>query len=347
MPSFDMNASNSVKVSVIIPVYNAARYLPQCLDTLINQTLREIEVILINDCSTDDSGKICEQYAGLDSRFRVIHNVRNMRQGPSRNTGIETARGEYIGFMDADDWIDLDYYEKLYYAAISGNYDIAKTEPIIVDEHQNMIPQKDQNQRIRSGLRESVPLHLLFTYEHWTAIYRREVLIQHEIRYPNIRNAQDDVFLLYCTWYSTSIILIDDTFYYYRQHEESVTAVREAPYYESILNCFELKVDFLNRIEMPEEEYLSAFTLAYYPVQFHGIKMPDHVKKKFQDAYLGNGARIYAKYRFGGSEKILEYIMAGLEGDKTSQKIQNSYAYRLGNAILWLPFKIKSVFLKR
>ena len=142
---------------MILPVYNAEKHLRRCLDSLLAQTLRDIEIILINDCSTDQSGVICEEYAKKDARITVIHNDQNIRQGPSRNKGIELARGEYIGFVDSDDWIDPDYYEKLYQAAITENADTAKTEAIIVERDQQLIPQKTQNQAIRAGLNAGKP----------------------------------------------------------------------------------------------------------------------------------------------------------------------------------------------
>ncbi len=113
-----------VKVSVIVPVFNVEIYLEECLKSLINQTLKEIEIILIDDKSSDNSGEICDRYGELDSRIRVIHNKSNIRQGLSRNKGIEIARGEFIGFVDADDYVDLDFYEKLYHSAKKNNTNI-------------------------------------------------------------------------------------------------------------------------------------------------------------------------------------------------------------------------------
>jgi len=102
--------STTIKVSVVIPVYNVESYFRQCLDSLKSQTLEEIEFIIINDCSTDSCGTICDEYSRSDERFIVVHNKTNIRQGLSRNKGIELAQGEYIGFVDADDFIDPDFY---------------------------------------------------------------------------------------------------------------------------------------------------------------------------------------------------------------------------------------------
>ena len=92
-------------VSVIIPIYNTEKFLPLCISSVLNQTLTDIEVLLVNDGSTDGSGKICDEYACKDQRIQVIHTL-NQGVSHARNQGLETAKGEYIAFMDSDDWIE-------------------------------------------------------------------------------------------------------------------------------------------------------------------------------------------------------------------------------------------------
>lgn len=101
--------NSSPKISVIIPVYNTAQYLPECLDSIINQTYSNLEIILVNDGSTDNSEDICNEYARKDSRILVIHKE-NGGQSSARNRGLDIAQGDYISFIDSDDWIDLDTY---------------------------------------------------------------------------------------------------------------------------------------------------------------------------------------------------------------------------------------------
>ncbi|MBP5422313.1 MAG: glycosyltransferase family 2 protein [Paludibacteraceae bacterium] len=102
-----------VKVSVVVPIYNAGKYLAPCLDSLLNQTLKDIEVICVLDCPSDGSEKVVEEYAKKDDRVVVIYNDHNLHVGESRNVGIRNARGIYIGFSDHDDLHELDMYEKL------------------------------------------------------------------------------------------------------------------------------------------------------------------------------------------------------------------------------------------
>lgn len=110
------------KVSVIVPVYNVEKYLPRCLNSLINQTLRDIEIILVDDESPDKSPEICDSYAQNDSRIKVIHK-KNEGLGFARNSGLKIAKGEYISFIDSDDYLDNDTYENLYNLATQNKLD--------------------------------------------------------------------------------------------------------------------------------------------------------------------------------------------------------------------------------
>ena len=114
-------------VSVIIPVYNVSRYLPQCLDSVISQTWRNLEIIIIDDGSTDDSGRICDQYAKRDDRIKVIHSP-NRGLASARNLGLENIRGQYISFIDSDDWMEPHTIETLLRAAMLTESDIVTAE---------------------------------------------------------------------------------------------------------------------------------------------------------------------------------------------------------------------------
>lgn len=113
-----------IKVSVIIPVFNTEKYINKCLSSLVNQTLDDIEIICVNDGSADNSLEIIEKIANNDARIKII-NQEHKKQGAARNAGLKIAEGEYIGFVDSDDWIDLNYYEMLYNTAKKYDADIA------------------------------------------------------------------------------------------------------------------------------------------------------------------------------------------------------------------------------
>ena len=125
---------NDVKVSIIVPVYNVEKYLRQCVDSIVNQSLKEIEIICINDGSTDNSLQILEGYAQRDKRIKII-NKRNEGLSTARNTGMEYATGEYIGFVDSDDFINEKMYENLYKNAKSNKSDIVMCPAYVFDNN--------------------------------------------------------------------------------------------------------------------------------------------------------------------------------------------------------------------
>lgn len=108
---------DDVKLSIIIPAFNTEKYLPKCLDSVVNQTLKDIEIICIDNNSTDNTLNIFNEYAKNDSRIKIISNNENKGAASSRNLGLDIASGEYIGFVDSDDFIELEMFEKLYEVA--------------------------------------------------------------------------------------------------------------------------------------------------------------------------------------------------------------------------------------
>lgn len=111
-------------ISIIVPVYNVEKYLSKCIESIINQTYKNLEIILVDDGSPDNCGKICDEYARKDKRIKVLHKE-NGGQGSARNLGLDNSTGEYIAFVDSDDWIELDMYERMYKEIKNSNSDIA------------------------------------------------------------------------------------------------------------------------------------------------------------------------------------------------------------------------------
>ena len=130
----------NIKVSVIIPVYNVEPYLKECLNSIINQTLKDIEIICIDDCSTDNSYQILEEYSKKDNRIIILKNEKNTG-GPStaRNKGIDLAKGDYLYFIDSDDYIENNFLEEMYNTAKEYNTDIVSNLNIIENNNNNYI----------------------------------------------------------------------------------------------------------------------------------------------------------------------------------------------------------------
>ena len=182
--------TNELLVSVIIPVYNVSRYLPQCFESVISQTYRNLEIIVVDDGSTDDSGSICDQYAEKDDRIHVIH-TDNRGLASARNLGLENARGEYISFIDSDDWIEPHAIGTFFKTAIMTEADIVnaryRTEYVGRTVHRP-IEKKDSHiyfgQDILSAFAEGK-----FGNVVWNKFYRAECF--RDIRFPDGHNYED------------------------------------------------------------------------------------------------------------------------------------------------------------
>ena len=118
-------------ISVIVPVYNIEKYLPRCIDSILDQTYKNWEAIFVNDGSTDNSLKILEEYKKSDGRIKII-DKKNAGSGAARNDGIETSKGKYIAFLDSDDWYEEDFLEKLYNNLIENSSDVSMCNPMII-----------------------------------------------------------------------------------------------------------------------------------------------------------------------------------------------------------------------
>ena len=130
------------KVSIIVPVYNVENYLERCISSLRNQTLEDIEIILVDDSSTDSSLEICNKMAMEDSRIKVIHKE-NEGAGLARNEALRVATGEYIGFLDSDDFVEADMFKTLYDKAVQYGASYMKEYPIMTDEEMKKIAKKE------------------------------------------------------------------------------------------------------------------------------------------------------------------------------------------------------------
>jgi len=336
---------NKIKVSIVVPVYNVEPFIKHSLDSLIYQTLKEIEILLIDDCSTDASGVICDEYALLDNRIKVIHNTKNIKQGLSRNIGIKKATGEYIGFLDPDDWLDLDFYEKLHNAALQHKTDIAKAEVRLVNTDGSFVNRKDLNNRIAEGIKKGSPLFVLFGWEHWTAIYNRKKIIDNNAIFADIRNGQDDLFLLRSTYYLKTISITSGIYYYYRQHNLSITSIREKPYYDSILEGFALKVDFINTHNMSKADYLFAFNSALWIVKSASaeLKKNDNLKYLIND-FVKEAIMIIKKHQYDKADLLFSFHNGFLEKENPYEDQEGDFTAKVYNRIINIKKKLSIFF---
>ena len=212
-------------ISVIVPVYNVAEYLCRCIDSICNQTYRDLEIILVNDGSTDNSGEICENYAKKDNRIKVIHKA-NGGLSDARNAGIEFANGNYLAFVDSDDYISEDYFDVLYNALVNSNAEMALCNFIKVDEHGNEIDEKQKIEAEEKVLSKkdfygqlNGKLHMMYVVS-WCKLFKKEVFS--EIRFPVGKIHEDEFLIHHIVDKCDKIVTIDKQMYYYLQRSGSI-----------------------------------------------------------------------------------------------------------------------------
>lgn len=225
-----MTKRNNVKVSIITPVYNADAYLEGCLKSILGQTLKEIEVFVVDDGSSDNSWKIIEKYAKKDNRITAIQQE-NAGAAVARNRGLELAKGEYIGFVDSDDYVDSDYFEKLYHTAVQNNADIArayvKSEIETGGNYQISHSTKGYDDYYNvSSVQKVKENKLNLTSSNWLAVYRRSLVEDNGIRFvPDIRTGQDNIFNLHISYPANKVAFVDSsnpTYYHMNRRDGSL-----------------------------------------------------------------------------------------------------------------------------
>ena len=177
------------KISIIVPIYNAEKYLEQCLQSIKNQTLKDIEVICVDDGSTDSSPQIMDRFQNEDQRFKVIHKS-NGGNGHSMNTGLAAATGEYIGCVEADDYIENNMFEKLYMYTNNGTVDIVKSNFWNCYENEDGSIKKVVNEE-RSNMPEIATPFTIKEYPQilwghpsiWSGIYKRSLIEDNGIKF--------------------------------------------------------------------------------------------------------------------------------------------------------------------
>lgn len=210
-------------LSIIIPVFQAEKYLKPCLDSVLNQTLTDFELILINDGSTDSSGNICDEYAKSDTRIKVIHQG-NKGQSAARNRGIKNSTGEYIGFVDNDDLVSSDMFEILVDNAKKANADISACSFIQQDERGTKKPSSHNHEKFifsnDEGMKELLSREKLDIYV-WTKIYKKRFLDQYKIRFEEGKNDEDMLFNYSAFTFSEKCVFENSPLYTYTHRDNS------------------------------------------------------------------------------------------------------------------------------
>ena len=218
-----------VKVSIIVPVYNVEKYLSKCLDSLINQTLKDIEIICVNDGSGDNSLDILKNFAQKDSRIKII-DKQNEGVAIARNIALEQSTGEYIGFVDSDDYIDLDYFEKLYNTATKNSSDIAVTSILKHKKYFDKYNVGYSEEQVAENIQEKIKLcgdKKHFFFYAWNKIYKTDLIKNNKIKFSEGQIYEDVMFAMNALYFSNKVVSVPNTKYHYVERNNSLVKYKD------------------------------------------------------------------------------------------------------------------------
>lgn len=325
-------------ISVIVPVFNVSAYLKQCVESIRNQTYRELEIILVDDGSTDDSGLICDEYMNLDSRIKVLHQE-NSGLVSARNAGLRIATGKYVGFVDSDDYIEPDMYEKLCLAL--ENYDVDFVESKFdqdgikpcMDVEDGVIDFNEVNRSEYICKKILEKQEVIFSL--CTKLFRAELIKEASYSRPSEQSYGEDVLCL-CRYIlkCNRFYLCNDVFYHYRIRQDSIShpdwitlCVEEAKLFAYIMDFFR-ENDLLHSCGFSEKKHylnslLYLFSLDGQPLGIHGERyhFPDVKLLRDKNIVIYGAGRVGKDYYSQISKYECCYIAAWI--DSNWEELQN------------------------
>jgi glycosyltransferase involved in cell wall biosynthesis len=270
------------KVSIIIPVYDVAEYLPRCIESVLNQSGIDLEVLLINDGSTDSSGEICNAYAKKDVRIRAFHQE-NSGVSSARNKGIEESSGDWITFVDADDWIEPNSIQEIINNNnnIDSDYIIAKS--FIVRDGQAVIERYPFSNNLLNKKHKGTDLIIQSIYGRGSVcgvIYSRVFFKNNKIKFPlNLKNGEDSIFCTICSIYGEKISFSDSHFY--NIYERDGSASRGNWTFDRVLNMTK-NISYINQYI---EKHNNLAQEAVYILNFSKYSVLSNMYNSFSDSF--------------------------------------------------------------
>ena len=283
----------SPKISVIVPVYKAESYLHRCVDSLLAQTFHDFEILLIDDGSPDESGKICDEYATKDNRVRVFHKE-NGGVSSARQCGIDNALGEYTIHADPDDWVEPTMLEELYTKAQADNADM-----VICDYYTNYSDRQLYIKQKPSALNHETVLKELFQQLHgscWNKLVRRVCYKEYNVKFPNNFNLYEDLFVNTCFLINPiNVTYLPKAFYHYMisASDMSITKRIDIKVIEEN-ECFVASMLSVINNSTIKDLFLKSIS---YAIVLRGFKARIFSNKEFTRRY-----KPYRKYIFRGHE---------------------------------------------
>lgn len=322
------------KVSIVVPVYKVEKYLEKCINSIINQTLKEIEIILVDDGSPDKCGEICDYYSKLDNRVRVIHKINN-GLAEARNSGMDIATGEYICFVDSDDWVEPYYVERMYNKVKKHDSDICMCGFYIdyQDENYTQIvnckKDYDINGRDNYGLEFIEIINGIGFVLAWNKLYRLDLLKKNNIKFSkDVLITEDLVFNCKVLKKIDRLSVVGEPLYHYIRYDGTILSKYQSSYYEKQITKLRYQVvrDMLNSFGSIPLKEINRISEGFYLVGIHD-SIYNLFRKDCNLTFMEKN-EIFKKYIFSD--------------DQASKIVSQSYEKGLNGLLLKFNFKIGS-----
>lgn len=316
-----LNSYHEIKLSVIIPVFNSEKYLKKCINSVLNQNLQEIEIICIDDGSIDSSFEILKSFSEKDDRIKVYQNDKNSGAGYTRNRGINLAKGEYITFVDSDDWVEPEIYERLYNEVKLDNLDIVMFPFTTYDENEKIFYQEEYyslatiRNLVKNNIfnRKDLPIDKIFriAVNPFNKLYKRNFIVENNLYFHEGLTFEDNVFFFKVYYFAKKIKIYPMNLYYRRRHSSSVMGSFGESYIH-ILELSTITIEIFKDMGAYEEykKELLDWKLRVCYMHFDKIKpeFKELFYKKMHEDYLNikNDEMLYDDFVQVLSEKELE-----------------------------------------
>ena len=365
------------KVSIIIPTYNVQQYLAQCMESVVRQTLKDIEIVCVNDGSTDGSLEILRKYEKKDKRVVVVDQP-NGGYGKAMNAGLDHATGEYIGIVEPDDYVSLDMYEDLYKKAVDYNLDFVKADffRFTTDEktgNENFVyfrlsdNPKDYNRVFDPS---ETPYALNYVMNTWSGIYRRRFLVENGIRHHETPGAsfQDNGFFFQTFVFGKRAMILNKP--YYRNRRDNPNSSVHNP--EKVY-CINQEYDYIREILMEKPDLWNRFKYMYWKKRFTNyLSTIRRIGKEYKREYVHFISKELNRAKDAGLIRRQDYSddhwmkmqlllkdpdgfvggfkeqvsMLSDSDNRRLQDILNSHSYKLGFFLTAIPRRMKN-FVKK
>ena len=318
------------KITIIVPVYNVEKYIDQCIQSLLNQTLKDIEIICVDDCSTDKSYSILKSYAKSDKRIKLFKTNKNSGQSTARNIALEQTNTDYVMFCDSDDWFEPNMCEDMLNLITRNDADLGICSVNVIYESDKDMKTSDKcfllpdgtftpKDKIIQGIHNGSPLRIM----------RNDIIKKHKIKFPTGLKYEDVCFSKIYNLYVKKIVTTSQKLYNYRRHKNSTMNKIYTGESDTSRNFFDILIyylDYLNAHKMYKQEYLDFWTNTFINWTRSALMFTQTDTNKIQ---LKNDIKnfISKNYVFGTTNAQTDYIIYLILTDQFMQR--HKYLYGL------------------